>query len=455
MLTVLEQLFGTFYREREFIALFGVWPVLRVSCPTHAGTVVVVMGLLVARHREQLLIRSQDSIGGQPMKAFGRLRTGLAGARVVMVSTAKFYPRHMRRAQMLADQGMSVRVYAFTREWNTKHSNSRDVEVIDLGPIVSGTHIGRVWKVFKAIRVIRNIEENELPPALCYAFGLDAAVILQNSFRQPVPLVYEVGDIRNSLPITSVTSRMIYELERYIVRRAAALVITSPAFLHSYYHEMAPNVAAKTVVVENKLPSEVLARFARPTTFNPRFPIRIGVVGLFRYPDTLLPLVDAVARRSDYELRLHGDGPLRVILQERSALARNVHYCGPFKNPDDLPRVYEDIDINYVVYDNKEFNVRLALPNKLYESIFFGRPMVVASNTELAKRVEEFGIGIAVNPMEPGFAERLLDTLTRDNLRKWSASALALPLGMVIQDEEEILTKLLMAINAWAQHRYG
>jgi len=80
--------------------------------------------------------------------------------------------------------------------------------------------------------------------------------------------------------------------------------------------------------------------------------------------------------------------------------------------------------------------------------------MIVASNTELAKRVEGLGIGMAVNPMEQGFAERLLDSLTRENLLKWSANALTLPVCMAIQDEDEVITKLFMTINTWERHRY-
>ena len=48
-------------------------------------------------------------------------------------------------------------------------------------------------------------------------------------------------------------------------------------------------------------------------------------------------------------------------------------------NPDDLERIYGSIDLNYVVYGGdpkSEIGVRLAIPNKLYESIFFQVPLV-------------------------------------------------------------------------------
>ena len=49
----------------------------------------------------------------------------------------------------------------------------------------------------------------------------------------------------------------------------------------------------------------------------------------------------------------------------------NVKLHGKFKNPSDLSVIYNKIDLNVICYDTTSINVRIAEPNKLYESIFF------------------------------------------------------------------------------------
>jgi hypothetical protein len=55
------------------------------------------------------------------------------------------------------------------------------------------------------------------------------------------------------------------------------------------------------------------------------------------------------------------------------------------------------LDINVVCYDAKEENVRIAEPNKLYESAFFCRPIIVSKGTFLEKRVKELGVGFSLD----------------------------------------------------------
>ena len=45
------------------------------------------------------------------------------------------------------------------------------------------------------------------------------------------------------------------------------------------------------------------------------------------------------------------------------------------------------------MYDSTDLNVRLALPNKLYESMYFKKPILVSSNTYLSQVVDQYGIG--------------------------------------------------------------
>ncbi|MEC8831080.1 MAG: hypothetical protein VX772_01880, partial [Bacteroidota bacterium] len=71
----------------------------------------------------------------------------------------------------------------------------------------------------------------------------------------------------------------------------------------------------------------------------------------------------------------------------------NITFNGAFKNPDDLQNIYEENNVNFVVYDNRFENERVAMPNKFYESGFFNVPIICATNTYVGKRALQLEMG--------------------------------------------------------------
>ena len=360
--------------------------------------------------------------------------------RAVVLSPAVSHPRFHRRVEAIQRAGVRPVVYAFRRGWYEVNKFPPGADVIDLGPVPDGKYLARLPRLGKAFAKIRRAEATfETQPQFVLALGVDLALLARWVFSSSVPLIYEIGDLRgvnSSGPIRWAVAR----IEREIVRRARTLIVTSPGFLSEYYEKIDPTCRQKAVVIENKLPKS-FGGAERPVVAK-EIPsdrrIRIGVVGLLRYPRTLLPLVEAVAQRSTrYELHVYGDGPLRSAVEEEAGQFENIYYHGPFRNPDDLAAIYSYIDLNYVVYDNNEPNVRLALPNKLYESTFFAVPIIVAERTALADRVRAMATGFIISPNERDFVGKFLDGLSRPAIIKRSRNSLAVPMADLIEDNDQ------------------
>lgn len=359
--------------------------------------------------------------------------------RAVVLSPAVSQPRFHRRAEAIQRAGIRSVVYAFRRGWYEINKFPSGTEVIDLGPVPDGKYLARLPRLWHALSKIRRAESSfGAQPRFVLALGLDMALLARVAFPSSVPLAYEVGDLRG-VNSSALIRQAIARIERSVVRRAKTLIVTSPGFVSEYYERIDPNCAQKAVVIENKLPRYFLG-VDRPTAakaLDSDRRIRIGFVGLLRYPRTLLPLLEAVAQRSTrYEMHVYGDGPLRSVVEEKADQFENIHYHGPFRNPDDLAAIYAYIDVNYVVYDNDEPNVRLALPNKLYESTFFAVPLVVADRTILADRVRAMGNGFIISPNQRGFAASFLDGLTPSAIIERSQNSLAVPKADLIEDDD-------------------
>jgi hypothetical protein len=73
--------------------------------------------------------------------------------------------------------------------------------------------------------------------------------------------------------------------------------------------------------------------------------------------------------------------------------------------------LYGKCDAMYSVYDADMHNVRVALPNKLYESVYCEMPLIVAKDTYLAEVVDQWGVGFAVDHRQPQELIALLEQL--------------------------------------------
>ncbi len=114
----------------------------------------------------------------------------------------------------------------------------------------------------------------------------------------------------------------------------------------------------------------------------------------------LIKLLTLLPRK--YELRFVGDGSLRTELETLAAslnLSDRVHFTGRVKHSeviDELSRA----TLGIYLMENSGLCHYLALPNKLFQFINAGLPVVVAAFPEMANIVSKFEIGAAVDPTD-------------------------------------------------------
>ncbi len=131
-----------------------------------------------------------------------------------------------------------------------------------------------------------------------------------------------------------------------------------------------------------------------------RHPVGIGFIGFVRYPRENESLITALADNPAYTLSYAGTAFRGADLGDyaRRVGARNVTATGHYLNTD-KPRLYASVDIINAIYSLDAPEVRLALPNKLYDAALYKKPILATRGTYLAEVVEERGLGLAVDPL--------------------------------------------------------
>lgn len=339
-------------------------------------------------------------------------------SRVVIIAMAINQPRVQRRILAIDQAGFDVTVYAFDRKIYDNSSSlvGSRAKIQLIGSMAGGVAVGNLLSLlFGLTKVV--LSEARRPKQFLYFFGFPTILVskcLGKAYR-----IYEISDLRFSSWDTGLSKSIQLKLENRFLRIANAIVLTSAGFLRELEPRV-PSLRGKAIVIENGIPEELMEYWRRPHSPSgvSSSRIRIGFIGHVRYIPILSEFVKAVGERStDYELHIYGNGYNLQSFIELCDQFDNVVFHGKFENPEDVPRLYRHIDVGLAVYDNSDRNVQLALPNKLYESVYFGVPLIVSYGTSLWDRVSRWGVGYGVDPLVEGFAERLLDSLSVSDIK--------------------------------------
>ena len=119
-----------------------------------------------------------------------------------------------------------------------------------------------------------------------------------------------------------------------------------------------------------------------------------------------------------------------------------MHYHGKFKSPEDLSKIYENLNLVVACYDNASLNEQIAEPNKLYESLFFCKPIIVSPKTYLSKRVQGLRCGFVVDANEQNSVNDFIANLSTDEVNRLSENELSTPLSEIVDSPKELLEKV-------------
>lgn len=288
--------------------------------------------------------------------------------------------------------GYTVKAYGFLREGELKSSSPVTVLGKFSNTLSYHKRIGIYYNGLKQL-----FQQVKADDTLWYYLGLDVAMFA--TWLNPNKrYIYEECDLTQTYTGNKLLRRLLEHMDKRIIKRSIRTLLTSEGFIDYHYGQgkspdnilLAPNYLSKSVMdVPNVAPT---------CPFDPAH-IRFAFVGAVRYK-ALLSMASLMAKNHpEHEFHFYGYVAPKF---DASQLPQgdNIFYHGAFKNPVDLPSIYSHVDVLVATYDTDEENVRYAEPNKLYEAIFFRKPIIVSRDTFLQQKAERMGIGFGVNAFD-------------------------------------------------------
>ena len=222
-------------------------------------------------------------------------------------------------------------------------------------------------------------------------------------------LVYDIFDYYvDSFSVPGILKRTIISLDQLIINSADAVIVCS----EERVEQIKGSNPKKLIVVHNSPPKLAPQDIsAKPQEGR----IRIAYVGILGPGRGLLEVVNFVTSNSDLcELHIGGYGLLEAEIEEYSRNNENIVFYGRVPYEKTL-QIESACDLITAIYDPLVANHRYAAPNKFYEALMLGKPLLVCNNTGIDRVVEDNDIGVAVNYGRTGIAEGFVELFSKRN----------------------------------------
>lgn len=289
-------------------------------------------------------------------------------------------------------------------------------------------------KFFHDVVDINRIVKTEGKEAIYYAFGFLQAVLLM---LKGCRYIYEISDILYGYPKYSFLQFLFKKIDAIVVRHSVVTVMTSEGFREYLFGKENPS---NIVILPNKL-NNYFVNFKRESSrkIDPNH-IVFSFVGAVRYRETVLRFAKIVGKYFKcHEFHFYGDSSFVNSFKQETSEYDNVKFFGAYKNPEDLEAIYSNIDIVVACYESISLNERIAEPNKLYESLFFEKPIVVSKDTYLARQVKKYKCGWSINAYSDDEIKDFIKSLSENILNEIILNEHIIPSSQLLDNEDDLL----------------
>jgi succinoglycan biosynthesis protein ExoL len=331
---------------------------------------------------------------------------------------------------------------------------------VSLGKITPGKYKNRILTYFKVLfKLNRLLNEKDI----FYVFGLDIILLLTlvlifKRKNKNIKIIYEVPDIRPIQYGTSIKSSVVRFLEKLSFKNIKLLIVTSESYFTEFYKNSHNYPEVIFYEFENKLhqskeelkSSKNFKCLPANKLINSRGKLIIGYFGMIRDPKSLVTLIE-LSMTNKFFIIIRG-----VFMKNCEKFhteiisSKNMFFGGSYFSPNDLDKMYSEIDISWVVYpynSSKEGNWKWAKTNRFYEAGFFKIPMIGLIGSKDGEIIKNNDLGLEVDLSN---SKKALMTLEKINVQKiniWKENITELPIeNFVYTNEYDNLNSLMQNI---------
>ncbi len=322
--------------------------------------------------------------------------------------------RVMNFAETLREKGKSVAVTGF--DWYGKIPENRrenfSVFEIERRPAIKF--------YYRFAKILRTALEKTNAKIYVAEDVYTLPLVVKAAKKRNAKVYYDSRELYNyigGLTKKPLAQKIIAKIEKKHIYSVDKIIVTGGMdkdFLADYYK--LPN--EKFIIIRNMpkirgkvAPIDLREKFGIPE--NAKILIYQGVLSAGR---GIAKVIKALSDLPNTVFVIIGDGPERrnfEILTEKLNLEKRVIFTGAVPN-EELLSYTAGADIGVALIENISVSYYYALPNKLFEYVAAGLPVVVSPLPQMKKIVERYKIGVTANPESEREIREAISKLTND-----------------------------------------
>ena len=304
-------------------------------------------------------------------------------------------PRVEKEARALVEAGYEVLVIGWDRTASLPSLEKRDGYEIHRIKIPSGYGTGisnlrklLTWQVRLLLWLLRHGRGSDVLHAC------DFDTVLPGFFVKALfgkKLVFDIFDLYSDhlRNVPQWIRNVIRFSERWAINRADAVIVVD-----DHRREQIKDTLPKRLAIIYNSPEDV---FSPSGGYQPSPPgsLRLAYIGLFQRERSLFEILSILKRHPEWSLEMAGFGGDEREIMAAGRELPNVHLHGPVSYARAL-ELSSQADVLFAIYDPAVPNHRYSSPNKLFEAMMLGKPIIVGRDTNMDRIVLENDCGIVV-----------------------------------------------------------
>ena len=330
-----------------------------------------------------------------------------------------------KMANTLLAEGYRVTIAAWDRNSNTKRVNSQmklsngTVDIVRFGiPAQFGGGLKKTLKPLICFQwaLFSWLMHNQKHYDIIHAFDFDTGYVasLAASLWNK-KLVYHILDyyVASHGLSHSRLGNLVEKREIKVINKANATVICT----EKRREQIAKARPRQLYVIHNTPDANIVLSETGIEMQGDDSKAKIVYVGIFGRKRFLQEAFEAVRGRDDIELHIGGFGEIEKEVIQEAACNNNVFYYGRLPYVKTLA-LEKQCDIMFAMYDPVIPNHQYSAPNKFYEALMLGKPIIMANNTGFDDVISNEEVGVTAEYSAAGFMNAISKLLLQRS--KWA-----------------------------------
>jgi len=262
----------------------------------------------------------------------------------------------------------------------------------------------QIWLFFK---LTINISKYSIIHACDFDTAIPAKIVAKIGRKK---LVYDIFDYYvHSHKVPVKIEQKIEKAEIGVINKADVTIICN----EGRYKQIEKANPKKVIVIHNT--PNIPENFEKEVSVikNNSNKVKIAYVGILQGNRLLEELSEEMKNEKDIELHIGGFGRLAEVFENQEKEQENVFFYGKMKYNDVL-KLESECDILFATYNPEIKNHKFSAPNKIYEAMALGKPIIVCEDTGVDKIIKENNLGQAI-PYDGKEMIRAIKEITSNN----------------------------------------